>query len=295
MKLFVIDGSWFLYRAYYAFPALTDKDGHNANVVYGFFRMLFKIFQEKPDYLVVAWDAPVRNLRHDVFPEYKANRKKMDDDFRHQIPVTKRLAEELGIPSLSIEGYEADDSIASVVRKFKENQDLVIDVYSSDKDLKQLLEPNVFAVDPMKNTRTDTKLFMQEYLFEPEYILDYLSLVGDSADNIKWVAGIGPKQASDLIKKYKTLDAIYEHIDEIPWTLKQKLSEGKEAAYWSKNLIQLHTIPTIDEINLGQFSLSFDFDRAKSVLVDRYGFVSFEKLLDEIKKKMIMPVQMWLF
>ena len=124
--------------------------------------MLFKIFQEKPDYLVVARDAPVKNLRHDVFPEYKANRKKMDDDFRHQIPVTKRLVEELGIPSLSIEGYEADDSIASVVRKFKENKDLVIDIYSSDKDLKQLLESNVFAVDPMKNTRTDTKLFLQE-------------------------------------------------------------------------------------------------------------------------------------
>ena len=295
MKLFVIDGSWFLYRAYYAFPALTDKDGHNANVVYGFFRMLFKIFQEKPDYLVVARDAPVKNLRHDVFPEYKANRKKMDDDFRHQIPVTKRLVEELGIPSLSIEGYEADDSIASVVRKFKENKDLVIDIYSSDKDLKQLLESNVFAVDPMKNTRTDTKLFLQEYLFEPEYILDYLSLVGDSADNIKWVSGIGPKQASDLIKKYKTLDAIYEHIGEISWTLQQKLLEGKEDAYWSKNLIQLHTIPTIDEIDLSQFTLSFDFDCAKSVLVDRYGFVSFEKLLDEIKKKMVMPVQMWLF
>jgi DNA polymerase-1 len=147
--------------------------------------MLFKIFQEKPDYLVVAWDAPVRNLRHDVFPEYKANRKKMDDDFRHQIPVTKRLTEELGIPSISIDGYEADDSIASIVRKFRANKDIIIDIYSSDKDLKQLLESNVFAMDPMKNTRMDTKLFLQEYLFEPEYILDYLSLVGDSADNIK--------------------------------------------------------------------------------------------------------------
>ena len=119
--------------------------------------------------------------------------------------------------------------------------------------------------------------------------------MGDSADNIKWVSGIGPKQASDLIKKYKTLDAIYEHIGEISWTLQQKLLEGKEDAYWSKNLIQLHTIPTIDEIDLSQFTLSFDFDCAKSVLVDRYGFVSFEKLLDEIKKKMVMPVQMWLF
>ena len=184
MKLFVVDGSGFLYRAYYAFPPLTDKDGHNANVVYGFFRILFKLFQEKPDYLVVARDAPVKTLRHEAYPDYKANRKKMDDDFRHQIPVTKELVKELGIPSVSVEGYEADDSIASIVRTFKHDKDLVIDIYSSDKDLKQLLDTNVFAVDPLKGTRTDPKLFLQEYLFEPQYILDYLALVGDSADNI---------------------------------------------------------------------------------------------------------------
>ena len=295
MKFFILDGSWFLYRAYYAFPPLTDKDGHNANVVYGFFRILFKIFQEKPDYLVVARDAPVKNLRHDVFPEYKANRKKMDDDFKHQIPVTKQLVEELGIPSVSVEGYEADDSIATLVRTFKQEKDLVIDIYSSDKDLKQLLDVNVFSIDPLKGTRTDTKLFLQEYLFDPQYILDYLSLVGDSADNIKGVSGIGPKQASDLIKKYKDLDTIYAHIDEISPSLQQRLIEGKEDAYRSRDLIQLHNIPTLQTIDLQQFLLSFDFERAKSVLMDRYGFVSFGKLLDDIKKKIMTPTQSSLF
>jgi len=90
-----------------------------------------------------------------------------------------------------------------------------IDIYSSDKDLKQLLRNNVFEIDPIKGIKTDTKLFLQEFMFEPRYILDYLALVGDSSDNIKGIAGIGPKQASELIKKYQTLDGIYAHIDEI--------------------------------------------------------------------------------
>lgn len=295
MKFFVIDGSGFLYRAYYAFPPLTDKDGHNTNVVYGFFRMLFKVFQEKPDYLVITRDAPVKTIRHDSFPEYKANRKKMDDDFIHQIPLTKQIVEELWIPFMTVDGYEADDIIASLVRKYQNEEDIIIDVYSSDKDLKQLLKSNVFEVDPIKWTRTDTKLFLQEFLFDPEYMLDYLSLIGDSADNIKGVSGIGPKQASELIKSYQTLDNIYAHIDDITGGLKQKLLDGKEDAYRSKDLIQLHTIPEIDKVALDQFKLSLDFDQTKKVLVQRYGFQSFEKLLDELKKKMMNPVQMGLF
>jgi DNA polymerase-1 len=215
MKFFVIDGSGFLYRAYYAFPPLTDKDGHNVNVVYGFFRMLFKVFQEKPDYLVITRDSPVKTLRHEVYAEYKANRKKMDDDFKHQIPLTKAIVQEVGIPNITVDTYEADDIIATLVKTYKNTLDLVIDIYSSDKDLKQLLDVNVFEVDPMKGITVDTKFFLQEFMFEPIYILDYLALVGDSADNIKGVPGIGPKQASELIKQYKTIDNIYAHIDEV--------------------------------------------------------------------------------
>jgi DNA polymerase-1 len=101
------------------------------------------------------------------------------------------------------------------VKAHKHTPDLIIDIYSSDKDLKQLLDVNVFEVDPIKGITVDTKNFLQEFMFEPIYILDYLALVGDSADNIKGVPGIGPKQASELIKKYKTIDGIYAHIDEI--------------------------------------------------------------------------------
>lgn len=274
---------------------MTDKDGHNVNVVYGFFRMLFKVFQEKPDYLVITWDSPVKTLRHEVYAEYKANRKKMDDDFKHQIPLTKAIVQEVGIPNLTVDTYEADDIIATLVKAHKNIPDLVIDIYSSDKDLKQLLDVNVFEVDPIKAIRVDTKNFLQEFLFEPIYILDYLALVGDSADNIKWVPGIGPKQASDLIKKYKTIDGIYAHIDEISWGLQQKLIENKEAAYTCRDLIALKDVPSMAGQQLSSFALSMDFEAYKKVLVKEYGFNSFEKTVDELKKKIQNPVQMGLF
>lgn len=146
--------------------------------------MILKILAEKPDYFVIAWDSPVKTHRHELFPEYKANRKKMEDDFKDQIPLTQQLIEKLALPSLIVPGYEADDIIATLAVTHKMDQDLVVDIYSSDKDLKQLLDKNVFCIDPMKNVRMDTKGFLQEFLFDPLHMLDYLSLVGDASDNI---------------------------------------------------------------------------------------------------------------
>ena len=295
MKFFLIDWSSFLYRAYYAFPPMTDKDGHNVNVVYGFFRMLMKIFQEKPDYFVITWDSPVKTLRHEEYPEYKANRKKMDDDFKNQIPVTKDIVAQLWIPSLIVPTYEADDIIYTLAMKYKADKDLMIDIYSSDKDLKQLLDVNVFCIDAMKAIKTDTNLFIKEYWFDPKYILDYLALVWDSADNIKWITWIWPKKASDLIQKYQTIDNVYSHIDEITWDIKQKLIDGKEDAYKSRGLIELKPITEIENTDLKNFALELDFPKYKKVLVEEYHFNSFEKTIDELKKKLQNPVQVGLF
>lgn len=295
MKFFIIDWSGFLYRAYYAYPQMSDKDGHNINVVYWFFRMLLKIISENPDYLLIARDSPVKTFRHQSFPEYKANRKKMEDDFKNQIPITQEITNSLSIPNLVIDTYEADDIIATLSKKFKSDQNLVIDIYSSDKDLKQLLDNNVFCVDPLKWIRTDTKLFLQEFMFNPEYILDYLALTWDSADNIKWVAWIWPKKASELIKKYNTIDWIYSHIDEISWDLKDKLEQSKQEAYKSRDLIQLHDIQDLQDKNISDFRLNLDFNKYKKILVEDYWFSSFAKLLDELKKKIESPIQNSLF
>jgi len=274
---------------------MTDKEWHNVNVVYGFFRMLMKIFHEKPDYLVITWDSPVKTLRHEEYPEYKANRKKMDDDFKHQIPRTKDIVDQLWIPSLIVPTYEADDIIYTLAKKYSEYKNLQIDIYSWDKDLKQLLADNVLCVDTMKSVTTTVPLFVKEYGFEPKYILDYLALVGDSADNIKWVTWIWPKKASDLIQIYQTIDNIYSHIDEIAGDVRQKLIDGKEEAYKSRGLIELKQIDEVQQSDLDSFVLQLDFVKYKKILVEEYHFVSLEKVLDELKKKLVMPVQGGLF
>ena len=292
---YLIDGSGFLYRAYYAFPDMPDKDWHNINTVYWFFRMILKMFLEKPDYFMIARDAPTKTHRHEAYPEYKANRAKAPDDFKIQIPIVQKITNKLWIPNLVLPWYEADDIIASIVTKFRADSDLVCNVFSADKDLKQLLDENVIFTDPSKWITYKTNDFIQEFWFEPKYILDYLALIWDSADNIKWVPWIWPKWASDLIKEYKTIESIYENIDSIPWKTKEKLVEWKEFAENAKKLIQLEIAPEIDEIWLEKYKLDIDFSNYKKTLVEEYDFWSMEKVITEIKNKYQMPQQTSLF
>ena len=274
---------------------MNDSDGHNVNVVYGFFRMMMKIFQERPDHLVITWDSPVKTFRHQEYPEYKANRKKMDDDFKSQIPRTKDIVDQLWIPSLIMPWYEADDIIYTLAMKYRADKNIQIDIYSWDKDLKQLLSDNVSCVDSMKSVTTTPELFVKEYGFDPIYILDYLALVWDSADNIKWIQWIWPKKASDLVQKYQTIDNIYSHIDEISGDVKQKLIDGKEEAYKSRGLIELKQVEEVQNSDIENFVLDLDFAKYKKVLIDEHHFNSFGKTLDELKKKLQSPVQMGLF
>lgn len=296
-KLFIIDGSGFLYRAYYAFPEMLNDKWENYNVVYGFFRMMLKIFLDKPEYFVIAWDAPTKTHRHQIYPEYKANRTKAPDDFKQQIPVIQKIVEELKIPSLVIPWYEADDLISACVKNYKNNEEIVSYVYSSDKDLKQLLDENnnVFIYDPMKGIRTTTKEFLQEFMFEPKYILDYLSLVWDSADNIKGVPWIGSKWASDLIKKYQTIENIYENIDDIGGNIQKKLFEGKESAFYSKKLIELEKVPELDNLSLDNLKLNIDFTEYNKILMDQNWLKGLNKILWELKNKYYTPQQDSLF
>lgn len=219
----------------------------------------------------------------------------MDDDFKSQIPFTKEIIQKINVPNMTIDTYEADDIIATLANLYKTEPDTCIEIHSSDKDLKQLLDTNVFCVDPMKWIKIDTKLFMQEFLFEPQYMLDYLTLVWDASDNIKWVAWIWPKKASDLIKKYQTIDNIYSHLDEISPDIKQKLEDSKDAAIFARSLIELKTVPELQTQSTDTIKFELNFDLYKKVLVQEYWFNSFEKTLDEIKKKLLTPQQSSLF
>lgn len=177
--------------------------------------MILKLFLESPDYFVMTWDAPHKTLRHEMFGDYKANRPPAPDDLKQQIGKTKRLIGQLGIPVLEVPGYEADDLIASVARQAEKDTTIHTRIFSSDKDLKQLLSPTLVFQDPMKKLETDTAAFIQKYKFAPALILDYLALVGDASDNIPGVKGIGKKTATKLVVQYGDLDAIYQNIDTI--------------------------------------------------------------------------------
>lgn len=294
-KLYILDGSGFLFRAYYAFPALSDVNGFNTNVVYGFMRMMCKLFMDKPDYLVIAWDAPTKNLRHDMYPEYKANRVAAPEDLKNQIPYTQEIVAQLAIPSCQIPGFEADDIIATFARKFQTHADVQVTIVSSDKDLKQLICDNVICKDPMKNIDISKQDFMTEYGFDPVHMLDYLTLIGDSSDNVPGINGIGPKRAQSLVQQYQTIDNMYANIATMSEDLRSKLQEGQSHVALSRKLIELHHITALDTMSLESFKLNIDFNKYNKVLVQDHNFNSMAKLIDELKKKRIMPVQEWLF
>jgi DNA polymerase-1 len=156
---------------------MTNSDGFNINVAYGFMRMMLKLFMDKPDYLVIARDAPTKTLRHEMDESYKANRPEADPDLKRQIPYTQEIVAQLHIPSIQIPGFEADDIIATLARAHKHDPDMQIVIVSSDKDLKQLIDDNVICKDAMKEIDTSKNSFIKEHGFEPQYMLDYLILI----------------------------------------------------------------------------------------------------------------------
>ena len=293
--LSIIDGSGFMFRARYAFPPLLNAAGQNQNVVYGTLRMLLKLISEEADYFVIARDSPTKTKRHEQYQDYKANRKKMEDEFKVQIPLLRELINELQIPNIAAPWYEADDIIATLTKKFQKNSDLMIQVISSDKDLKQLLNENVVVTDPLKNLTTRTPDFEKEFWFPPTSIVDYLALLGDSADNVKWVSGIWAKKASDLIQKYHTIENIYQNLEFLSPDLKNKLKEGENDAIFSKKLIELLEVPELESTSLESLALNIDFQKWEKILVEKRGFKGIKKTFDELKKKYAQPQQLGLF
>ncbi len=256
---------------------------------------MLKLLLEQPEYFVIAWDSPVKTKRHEQYSDYKAHRKKLEDEFRQQIPQVLALVEELGIPNIVAPWYEADDTIATLVKAHQGNSDLLIQVFSSDKDLKQFLCENVGITDSSKNQMTRLGDFEREFGFAPSSIVDYLALLGDSADNIKGVAWIGEKKASELIKTYGTIENIYAHIDEIRPDIKDKLLAGKADAFFSKGLILLMEVPDLKDQPLDTLKLQIDFSHWEQILFQKWGFKGLQKTFDELKKKQTQPQQLGLF
>jgi DNA polymerase-1 len=247
-RLAVIDGKSVFYRGYYAMPQLNTSEGTPTGGVYGFAALSLELIRKvKPDYVVVAWDKPKTNIRRrkELYPDYKAGRKPAPPDFYAQIPILHDLLEGFGWPLVELDDYEADDIMGSLALQAQE-QGIETALITGDMDLLQVVSPQTH-VYIMKKGFTDIALynpesFEEKYGLRVDQFLDLKALKGDSSDNIPGVPGVGEKTAITLLQKYETLDAIYDHLDEItPAGVQKKLREGKDSAYLSKEIGRIWT------------------------------------------------------
>ena len=241
-KLLIIDGNSIINRAFYAIKQLSTKEGLNTNGIYGFLNIFLKTMDEEaPDYCVVAFDVRAKTFRHKEYEQYKAQRKGMPDELAEQMPVLKELLDAMNIAHIELEGFEADDLIGTVAA-FCEKQSILCRILSGDRDDLQLIsdKTNVLLTTSAMG-RTETVLYdaakvYEKYGVEPKMLIEVKGLMGDSSDNIPGVAGVGEKTALTLIKKYKSIDGVYENLSEITGALYKKLEAGRDAAYLSRYL-----------------------------------------------------------
>ncbi|MDR0772962.1 MAG: DNA polymerase I [Wolbachia pipientis] len=235
----IIDGYGFLFRAYYVLPHLITTTGMPIGGVYGFLNMVLKYIAHS-DYLTIALDAGKKNFRHNLYPEYKANRVTPPEDLIPQFTILREAVEAFNLSYEEIEGYEADDIIATLAAKYAYHQDFKVVVVSSDKDLFQLLNHNILIFDPIKNIYIDEKQVIEKFGVNSHKFLDLFSLTGDASDNIPGVPGIGPKTAAKLLDEFDSLNNIIENIDNIEQTrIRNILTEHKEKALISRELLSL--------------------------------------------------------
>src|SRR5690625_3551414 len=245
-KLVLIDGNSLLFRAFYALPLLHNEKGVYTNALYGFTTILLNILEEeKPTHMLVAFDAGKTTFRHKTYKDYKGGRQKTPPELSEQFPLSRKLLEAFNIPHYELDLYEADDIIGTLANRAKE-AGIEVKIISGDQDLLQLVSDEV-SVDVTKKGVSEVETYTRDYLIDkmelkPEQIIDLKALMGDNSDNIPGVPGVGIKTATRLLKKYGTLENIYEHIDEISGKkLKENLLKHKEDAFMSRELATIDT------------------------------------------------------
>jgi len=295
---YLIDGSGYIFRAYYALPPLSRKsDGLPTGAVSGFCSMLFKLLEDsrsddsihRPTHFAVIFDSARKNFRNDIYSEYKANRSEAPEDLAPQFEYIRKSVEAFNLPSIELSNYEADDLIATYTKQIIK-VGAKVTVISSDKDLMQLVSDKVRLYDPMKSKVLGEKEVVEKFGVKPNQVIDVQSLAGDSSDNIPGVPGIGIKTASELINKYKTLDVLLKKAEEIPQNKRREtLLANKDKALLSRQLVTLKDdVPVKDELSsfilkevqkekLYDFLRKMEFNKLLSRTISFYG--------ETIKKK----------
>lgn len=287
-KICLIDGSGYIYRAFYAIPPMTrPKDQMPINAVYGFTSMLMQFFKENQyDYMGVVFDAQRHNFRNDIYPDYKATRRKTPQELISQFPIIREAVKAFNVIGVEKEGFEADDLIASYTKKALDEEMEVV-IVSADKDLMQLMRPHVAIYDPMKKQMLGNENVEAKFGVSAAQVVDVQALAGDTSDNVPGVRGIGIKTAAELIREFGSLENLLENIDKIPQIHRRDLIEkDKEMALISKKLVTLdENVPLpepidnfyskkIEEHNIRVFLEENGF---KSLLVRLNGFMSGQK------------------
>jgi len=289
---YLIDGSGYIFRAYYALPPLSRKsDGLPTGAVNGFCSMLFKLLEDsrsddsihRPTHFAVIFDSARKNFRNDIYSEYKANRSEAPEDLAPQFEYIRKSVEAFNLPSIELSNYEADDLIATYTKQIIK-VGAKVTVISSDKDLMQLVSDKVRLYDPMKSKVLGEKEVVEKFGVKPDQVIDVQSLAGDSSDNIPGVPGIGIKTASELINKYKTLDVLLKKADEIPQNKRREtLLANKDKALLSRQLVTLKDdVPVKDKLSslllkevqkekLYDFLRKMEFNKLLSRAISFYG------------------------
>lgn len=239
--LYLVDANTMFFRAFFAInPSLKSPAGLPTNALYGFLSMTVKLLKEiRPDYIVYCFDRPEPSFRSAIDPEYKAHRAEMPEELVPQVPYVKKITDALGIPRLEMAGFEADDLIGTLSARGRAQQ-LEVVIVSGDKDFAQLIGPHTTLYDTMKEVKYDPQGVVDKWGVAPEQFIDFLAIVGDTSDNIPGVKGIGKVGAQKLLKEYKTLQNLYDHLDEIPSaSLRKKLAESRQQAFMSQKLVTI--------------------------------------------------------
>ena len=272
---YLVDGSSYIFRAFFGVRQLSTSKGFPTNALYGFINMLQKVIrEEKPDYLVVAFDSPDKTFRHKIYPDYKANREAPPEELAKQFPYFEPLVQAYGLSSVRRPGFEADDIIGTLAKKgIQEGLEVVI--VSGDKDMMQLISPNVYMLDTMKNKKFMDKEVVEKFGVQADKVVEVMGLMGDSSDHVPGVAGIGPKIAAELIQKFGSIESLYKRINEVEKKkVKEKLEHDKENAFMSRELVSIDT----------EMDLEFNSDLMKPGKIDsaklkkmfeEFEFVSF--------------------
>jgi DNA polymerase I len=213
--LILVDGSCYLYRAFHALPPLTNSQGQATGAIYGVINMLKKLLAEyHPDHIAVIFDSKGKTFRDAIYTEYKAHRAAMPDELCSQVELLHELIRTMGIPVLIIDHVEADDVIGTLARQATQ-QHLPVIISTGDKDMAQLVDKNITLINTMNNTMLDEKGVLEKFGVKPTQIIDYLTLIGDTSDNVPGVPGVGPKTAAKWLAQFNDLDNLIQHRDHI--------------------------------------------------------------------------------